>query len=134
LHQQALDARVDQTGTELREIENADHEREQAGDIEEDDAPAQARKSDAREQLPPAQQQRGEPPPSGGRERSAVIAPLQLDLKALERAIELAEVERGRASKALPALRDKGGGLAQCRARQRKRALAPSLEAAEGRK
>jgi hypothetical protein len=67
LHQQALDARVDQTGAELRQIENTDHEREQPGHVEEDDAPAQARKSDVRDQLPPAQQQRGEPPSSGCR-------------------------------------------------------------------
>jgi hypothetical protein len=134
LHQQALDARVDQTGAELRQIENADHEREQPGHIEEDDSPAQARKGDAREQLPPAQQQRGEAPSSGCRERGAVIAPLQLDLEALERAIELAQIERGRASKALPVLRDEVDGSAQCRACQRKRALAASLAAAEARK
>ena len=111
LHQQALDARVDQTGAELRQIENADHEREQAGHVEEDDAPAQARKGDACEELPPAQQQRGEAPSSGCRERGAVIAPLQLDLEALERAIELAEIKRGRASEALPALRYEVDGL-----------------------
>ena len=40
LHQQALDARVDQPGAELGEIENADDEREQPGDVEKDDAPA----------------------------------------------------------------------------------------------
>ena len=35
LHQQALHARVDQAGAELREIEDADEQREQAGEIEE---------------------------------------------------------------------------------------------------
>ena len=45
LHQQALHARVDQAGAELREIENADQEREQADEVEDDDAPRQRRKA-----------------------------------------------------------------------------------------
>ena len=42
LHQQALRAGVDQAGAELREIENARHQRDQAGEIERDDAAGQA--------------------------------------------------------------------------------------------
>ena len=45
LHQQALDARVDQAGAELRQIEDADHQHDQAGDVEEDDPPRQAREA-----------------------------------------------------------------------------------------
>ena len=42
LHQQALHARVDQAGAELREIEHAGDQRDQAGEIEEDDAAGEA--------------------------------------------------------------------------------------------
>ena len=56
LHQQALDARVDQAGAELGKIENSDHQREQAGDVKKDDAPAQTRKGDANEEVPALQQ------------------------------------------------------------------------------
>ena len=42
LYQEALNARLDQPGAELGEIENADDERDEAGDVEEDDAPRQA--------------------------------------------------------------------------------------------
>ena len=56
LHQQALDARIDQAGAELGKIENSDHQREQAGDVEKDDAPAQTRKGDANEEVPASQQ------------------------------------------------------------------------------
>src|SRR6266480_3748162 len=38
LHQQALHARVDQAGAELRQIQDADHQREQTGDVEKQDA------------------------------------------------------------------------------------------------
>src|SRR2546430_7625798 len=48
LHQQALDACIDQAGTELREVEHADDQREQAGHVEEDDAAAETRKGNAR--------------------------------------------------------------------------------------
>ena len=52
LHQQVLYARIDQAGAELRQVENADDEREQAGEVEEDDAPGEARKARADEELP----------------------------------------------------------------------------------
>ena len=45
LHQQALHARVDQAGAELREVEDAGDQRDQAGEIEEDDAAGEARKA-----------------------------------------------------------------------------------------
>ncbi len=49
---EALHPRVDQAGAELRQIENADHQREQAGDVEEDDAAREARKALRDEELP----------------------------------------------------------------------------------
>ena len=52
LHQQALHARVDQAGAELRQIEDADDQREQAGDVEQDDAPRQARRALRDEEAP----------------------------------------------------------------------------------
>ena len=79
LHQQALDARIDQAGAELREIENADDQRQQAGDVEEDDAPGEARKALADEELPRAAQQQ----PARAAlfaARRAVVGPLRLDL------------------------------------------------------
>ena len=42
LHQQALHARVDQAGAELREIQHADDQRDEAGEVEEDDAAGEA--------------------------------------------------------------------------------------------
>jgi hypothetical protein len=45
LGQQALHARIDQAGAELVEVEDADHENDEAGEIEDDDAPGQARKN-----------------------------------------------------------------------------------------
>jgi hypothetical protein len=45
LHQQALRARVDQAGAELRQIEDADDEREQPDDVEQNDAPGEARRA-----------------------------------------------------------------------------------------
>ena len=48
LHQQALRARVDQAGAELREIENARHQRDEAGEIERDDAAGEAGEATAR--------------------------------------------------------------------------------------
>ena len=52
LHQQALHARVDQPGAELRQIEHADHQRDQAGEIEEDDAAGEAGETLRNEKLP----------------------------------------------------------------------------------
>ena len=43
LHQQALRPRVDQAGAELREVENARHQRDQAGEIQRNDAAGEAR-------------------------------------------------------------------------------------------
>ena len=43
LHQQALAPRIDQAGAELGKIENADDEREQSGEIEEDNPTGEAR-------------------------------------------------------------------------------------------
>jgi hypothetical protein len=52
LHQQALHARVDQAGAELREIEHANHQRDEAGQIEKDDAAGEAGKTLRDEKLP----------------------------------------------------------------------------------
>ena len=52
LHLQALRARVDQPGAELREVENADHQRDQAGEIEKDDAAGEAGEALRDEELP----------------------------------------------------------------------------------
>src|SRR5690606_7769392 len=57
LHQKALHPRVDQAGAELREIENADYEGEQARDVEKDDAAREAGKALGYEEAPGAQQQ-----------------------------------------------------------------------------
>ncbi|MGY3371250.1 hypothetical protein ACVWZL_008375 [Bradyrhizobium sp. GM2.4] len=56
LHQQALRARVDQAGAELRQIEDARHQRDQAGEVERDDAAGQAREGQREEELPGALQ------------------------------------------------------------------------------
>jgi hypothetical protein len=42
LHQEALRAGVDQAGAKLRQIENARHQGEQAGDVERNDTPREA--------------------------------------------------------------------------------------------
>ena len=49
---QALHARVDQAGAELREIEHAGDQRDQAGEIEEDDAAGEAGEALRNEKLP----------------------------------------------------------------------------------
>src|SRR5262249_56852871 len=72
-----------------RQVENADDQREQAGDVEEDDAPCETRKADANEQVPAVVQQLGQPPaPLGG--RRTLIEPFRLDLnlEAFRRSIE----------------------------------------------
>ena len=51
LHQQALRPRVDQAGAELREIKNARHQRDQAGEIERNDAAGQAGEAEREEEL-----------------------------------------------------------------------------------
>ena len=56
LHLKALDARVDQAGAELREKDDADRERDQAGEVENDDAPGEARRALRDEKLPGAPQ------------------------------------------------------------------------------
>ncbi len=45
VHQQALRPRVDQAGAELREIEDARHQRDEAGEIERNDAAGEAGES-----------------------------------------------------------------------------------------
>ena len=59
LHDQALHPGVDQAGAELGEIEDAEHEGEQAGDIEKHDAPGEARKALRDEELPDLPQRAG---------------------------------------------------------------------------
>jgi hypothetical protein len=63
LHQQALHACVDQAGAELREIEYADHERDQAGEIEEDDAAGETGETLRNEECPNRKQR----PPHGAK-------------------------------------------------------------------
>ncbi len=58
LHLQALHARVDQAGAELREVKNPDDEGEQSGDVEKDDAPGEAGKALGEKELPRAPHQR----------------------------------------------------------------------------
>ncbi len=57
LHHQALDARINQAGAELGEIENPDHERQQAGHVQEHDPAREAREADAHEEVPALVQQ-----------------------------------------------------------------------------
>ena len=54
LHHEALHPRVDQAGAELRQIEDADDERDQARDVERDDAAGEAREALGDEELPGA--------------------------------------------------------------------------------
>ena len=54
LHHKALHPRVDQAGAELRQVEDADDQREQARDVERDDAPGEAGEALADEELPGA--------------------------------------------------------------------------------
>src|SRR5262249_11824387 len=52
----ALHARIDQAGAELRQVEDADDEHHEAGDVQEGDASRQARRTLDRQELPaPAQ-------------------------------------------------------------------------------
>jgi hypothetical protein len=110
LHQQALDARVDQPGAELGEIENADDECEQPGDVEKDDAPAEARKRDPDEEIPALLQQGREPSPRL-LERGLIFAgPFRLDFfgrKAFRRSIE----HGGRSAGCAPPTQDAAGVL-----------------------
>ena len=54
LHHEALDPGVDQAGTELRQVEDAEDERDEARDVERDDTPRQAGEALADEELPGA--------------------------------------------------------------------------------
>ena len=78
LDHQALDARIDEAGAELRQIENADHHHDQTGDVEEDDPPRQAGHAQVREELPRC------PRKAAARElvlaRQVVVRRLRLDL------------------------------------------------------
>ena len=129
LHQQALNARIDQAGSELREIENADHEREQPRHVEKNDAPAQARKSDADKEMPALQQEDGKAPSPSFRERCPVLALLlfQLDLEAFQRFIESAKAQRSCAGKELPAFGDEFAEAAQPYDRERQWTLVGTL-------
>ncbi len=49
-----LDPGVDQAGAELRQVEDAEDEGDEAGDVERDDAPRQAGEALADEELPGA--------------------------------------------------------------------------------
>jgi hypothetical protein len=104
LHQQALDARVDQAGAELGQIKNSDHQRQQAGDVEKDDAPAQTRKGDADEEVPALQQELGAPPSPAFDERRAVVGLERSGggLQHLRRAP--AEIRKGPDDEAMPGL------------------------------
>ena len=64
LHQQALRPRVDQAGAELREVENARHQRDQAGEIERNDAAGEAREAEREEELTGAAQPAERPLPA----------------------------------------------------------------------
>ena len=54
LHHEALDPGVDQAGAELRQVEDAEDEGDEARDVERDDAPRQAGEALADEELPGA--------------------------------------------------------------------------------
>jgi len=53
-----LNARVDQAGAELREVENADDERDQACNVERNDAPGETGETLSDEELPGAAQRK----------------------------------------------------------------------------
>ena len=72
LHQQALHARVDQAGAELRQVEDADDQRDQAGEVEEDDAPGEAGEALRDEELPGAPRNGAQARASLGARRAAV--------------------------------------------------------------
>ena len=61
LHHEAFHPRVDQAGAELRQVENADDERDQARDVERDDAAGEAREALADEELPGAPRDAAQP-------------------------------------------------------------------------
>src|SRR5262249_11758998 len=56
LHQKTLNACVDQAGAELRQHDNADRQRNQTGEVENDDAPSEARRTLGNKELPAARQ------------------------------------------------------------------------------
>ena len=64
IDQQALRTRLDQAGAELREIEDARHQRDEAGQIERDDAAGEAGEREREEELPGAAQPAQRPPPA----------------------------------------------------------------------
>src|SRR5207248_286473 len=77
LHEQALDARVDEAGAELREVKNSNDQREEPGYVEKDDPARQAREADADKEIPALTQQLGESPALGDK-RSCAIELLRL--------------------------------------------------------
>ncbi len=64
LYQKALRPRVDQAGAELREIEDARHQRDQAGQIERNDAAGEAGETEREEELTGAVQPAERPLPA----------------------------------------------------------------------
>jgi hypothetical protein len=64
LHKQALRARVDQAGAELREIENARHQGHEARQVERDDPAREAGEGKREEELPGPAQPAEWPPPA----------------------------------------------------------------------
>jgi hypothetical protein len=61
---QALRPRLDQAGAELREIEDARHQRDEAGQIQRNDAAGEAREREREEELPGAAQPAKRLPPA----------------------------------------------------------------------
>ncbi len=62
--QQVLGPCVDQAGAKLREIENARHQRDQAGEIQRDDAAGEAGEAEREKKLAGAAQPAERPPPA----------------------------------------------------------------------
>src|SRR5260370_3075437 len=60
LGEQPLHVRIDQAGPELREIQNAEHEREQPGNVQKNDAARETRKNLIDEELPGVTQRANE--------------------------------------------------------------------------
>ena len=64
IHQQALRTRIDQAGAELRQIEDARHQRDEARQIERDDTAGETGERERKEELSGATQPAQRPPPA----------------------------------------------------------------------
>jgi hypothetical protein len=84
LHQQVLDARVDQTGAELGKKDDADGQRQQSGDVERDDAPGEAGEALGDKELPGAPQPAADPGETVEPQRRGLI-----DGRGLDRSLDL---------------------------------------------